>query len=152
MHGSTLMFRSFKHMTRARGEAFPLPGSGAVASRTAGKRLSAMAALSEAPVRSVLRQRLSQFIRYYSIFDRVCQRIFRLFSAVSRRRRPNNPPNTTLFYTLKRNIVTSPSCMTYSLPSRRKRPFSLAACMLPQAFRSSKATISARMKPRSISL
>ena len=41
--------------------------------------------------------------------------------------------------------------MTYSFPSERTRPFSFAAAMLPQRFRSSKATISARMKPRSMS-
>ena len=40
-------------------------------------------------------------------------------------------------YTLKRNSTTSPSLMTYSLPSERTRPFSLAAFMLPQAIRSS---------------
>ena len=46
----------------------------------------------------------------------------------------------------------SPSCITYSLPSSRTRPFSLAAAMEPQAMRSSKATTSARMKPRSKSV
>ena len=40
-------------------------------------------------------------------------------------------------YTLKRKSTTSPSLMTYSLPSERTRPFSLAAFMLPQAIRSS---------------
>ena len=54
-------------------------------------------------------------------------------------------------YTLKRKCVTSPSFITYSLPSRRTRPFSLAAFWLPQACKSSKDTISARIKPFSIS-
>ena len=56
-----------------------------------------------------------------------------------------------LYYTLKRKCVTSPSFITYSLPSRRTRPFSLAAFWLPQACKSSKDTISARIKPFSIS-
>ena len=37
----------------------------------------------------------------------------------------------------------SPSCMTYSLPSLRTSPFSLAAAMEPQATRSLKAMTSA---------
>ena len=45
--------------------------------------------------------------------------------------------NTRNCYTLKRKSTTSPSCMIYSLPSRRARPFSLAAFRLPQATRSS---------------
>ena len=55
-------------------------------------------------------------------------------------------------YTLKRKRTTSPSCITYSLPSERTRPFSLAAAMEPLAIRSSKEMTSARMKPRSKSL
>ena len=55
-------------------------------------------------------------------------------------------------YTLKRKRTMSPSFMTYSLPSERTRPFSLAAFMEPLAFRSSKDTTSARMKPRSKSV
>ena len=55
-------------------------------------------------------------------------------------------------YTLNRNSTMSPSFMTYSLPSERTRPFSLAAFMEPQAIRSSKLTTSARMKPRSKSV
>ena len=45
----------------------------------------------------------------------------------------------------------SPSLTTYSLPSDRSSPFSLAAATLPQAIISSKLMVSARMKPRSIS-
>ena len=37
--------------------------------------------------------------------------------------------------TLKRNSTTSPSCITYSLPSLRMSPFSLAACREPHAIR-----------------
>ena len=55
----------------------------------------------------------------------------------------------TFCHTLKRNSTMSPSFITYSLPSERTSPFSLAAFMEPQALRSSKATTSARMKPRS---
>ena len=55
-------------------------------------------------------------------------------------------------HTLNLNSVTSPSFITYSLPSDRKSPFSFAAAMLPQLLRSSKATISALIKPRSKSL
>ena len=51
--------------------------------------------------------------------------------------------------TLNRKFTTSPSCMTYSLPSLRSRPFALALASVPQALRSSKAMTSARMKPRS---
>ena len=51
--------------------------------------------------------------------------------------------------TLNRKFTTSPSCMTYSLPSLRSRPFALALASVPQALRSSKAITSARMKPRS---
>ena len=39
-------------------------------------------------------------------------------------------------YTLNRKSTTSPSCMTYSLPSERTRPFSLAAAREPQSNRS----------------
>ncbi len=35
------------------------------------------------------------------------------------------------FYTLNRKFSTSPSLTTYSLPSERSRPFSLAALRLP---------------------
>ena len=45
----------------------------------------------------------------------------------------------------------SPSWTTYSFPSERSRPFSLAAATLPQAIISSKLMVSARMKPRSMS-
>lgn len=38
--------------------------------------------------------------------------------------------------TLKRNSTTSPSFITYSLPSERTSPFSLAAAMLPHSIRS----------------
>ena len=34
-------------------------------------------------------------------------------------------------YTLKRKLTTSPSFMTYSLPSERRKPFSLAAAREP---------------------
>ena len=37
-----------------------------------------------------------------------------------------------LHYTLKRKSTTSPSRITYSLPSLRTSPFSLAAAILPQ--------------------
>ena len=52
-------------------------------------------------------------------------------------------------YTLNRKFTTSPSCMTYSLPSLRSKPFAFAFASVPQALRSSKAMTSARMKPRS---
>ena len=55
-------------------------------------------------------------------------------------------------HTLKRNRIMSPSFTTYSFPSERIRPFSLAAAMVPTAIRSSKAITSARMKPRSKSV
>ena len=38
--------------------------------------------------------------------------------------------------TLKRNRTTSPSCITYSLPSERTRPFSRAAASEPSSMRS----------------
>ena len=56
------------------------------------------------------------------------------------------------YQTLNLNRVISPSCITYSLPSERIRPFSRQAAMLPNSFRLSKGTISARMKPRSKSV
>ena len=40
-------------------------------------------------------------------------------------------------HTLNRNSTTSPSCITYSLPSLRTRPFSFAAAIEPLAIRSS---------------
>ena len=40
------------------------------------------------------------------------------------------------FYTLMRNSVTSPSCITYSLPSSRTSPLSRAAALLPHSTRS----------------
>ena len=42
---------------------------------------------------------------------------------------------------MKRNSVTSPSFITYSLPSERTRPFSLQASIVPFASRSANATI-----------
>ena len=54
--------------------------------------------------------------------------------------------------TLKRKLTTSPSFITYSLPSMRYLPASRAAAMEPAIFRSSQATISALMKPRSKSV
>ena len=56
------------------------------------------------------------------------------------------------YYTLNRKLTMSPSFITYSLPSLRTRPLALAAAMEPQAFMSSKAMTSARMKPRSKSV
>lgn len=56
-----------------------------------------------------------------------------------------------IVYTLNRNRTISPSCMTYSLPSLRSTPASRAADIEPYFFRSSNASTSARMKPRSIS-
>src|SRR5687768_3603086 len=55
-------------------------------------------------------------------------------------------------YTLNRNSITSPSCTTYSLPSARILPASLAPASPPKATKSSKAIVSARMKPRSKSV
>ena len=40
-------------------------------------------------------------------------------------------------YTLKRNRMISPSCTTYSFPSKRTRPFSFAAVIVPHLIRSS---------------
>jgi len=54
--------------------------------------------------------------------------------------------------TLKRNSTTSPSDITYSLPSMRTLPAALAEAIEPAATRSSKDTISALMKPRSKSV
>ena len=51
-------------------------------------------------------------------------------------------------YTLKRNSTTSPSAMTYSLPSMRTQPLDLASAMEPASTSWSKLTISALMKPR----
>ena len=56
-------------------------------------------------------------------------------------------PRQVLGYTLNRKLTMSPSFITYSLPSLRTRPFALALAMVPQAFMSSKAMTSARMKP-----
>src|SRR3954449_12227224 len=44
-------------------------------------------------------------------------------------------------YTLKRNSTTSPSCMTYSLPSMRTQPRALASVMEPASTSWSKETI-----------
>ena len=58
----------------------------------------------------------------------------------------------SIYYTLKRNSTTSPSFITYSLPSLLRRPFSLTLLRSPSRTRSSNATTSARMNPRSKSL
>ena len=50
--------------------------------------------------------------------------------------------------TLKRNSTTSPSCITYSLPSMRTLPAAFAAFIEPASSRSANDTISALMKPR----
>ena len=55
-------------------------------------------------------------------------------------------------YTLNLNNSTSPSLTSYSLPSMRYNPFSRAAATEPHLTRSSYATVSALMKPRSKSL
>ena len=52
----------------------------------------------------------------------------------------------------EKNSTTSPSCMTYSLPSERTRPFSLQAAIEPCSTSVSYGTTAARMKPRSKSL
>lgn len=54
-----------------------------------------------------------------------------------------------LFETLKKNSTTSPSCITYSLPSLRTLPFSFAATSEPKDTSVSQFTTSARIKPRS---
>ena len=41
------------------------------------------------------------------------------------------PMRFLVSYTLKRKLTTSPSFMTYSLPSERRKPFSLAAAREP---------------------
>ena len=41
------------------------------------------------------------------------------------------------YHTLNRNKTTSPSCMIYSLPSLRTRPFSFAAAMDPHSISAS---------------
>src|SRR5699024_3731483 len=51
-----------------------------------------------------------------------------------------------------RNSTTSPSCITYSLPSMRTQPLALASAMEPASMSWSKETISALMKPRSKSV
>src|ERR1035437_9671136 len=55
-------------------------------------------------------------------------------------------------YTLKRNSTTSPSRITYSLPSTRALPAERTAARDPASTRSSYPTISALMKPRSKSV
>ncbi len=54
--------------------------------------------------------------------------------------------------TLNLNNITSPSFTAYSLPSMRYNPFSRAAATEPHFTRSSYATVSALMNPRSKSL
>lgn len=53
--------------------------------------------------------------------------------------RPAHPADaeTGRAQTLKRNSTTSPSCITYSLPSMRTLPAALAAAIDPAATRSS---------------
>ena len=62
-------------------------------------------------------------------------------------------PRSLMAYlaTLKRKWAMSPSLITYSFPSRRSRPFLVAAANEPHAIKSSKVTTSARIKPRSMS-
>lgn len=55
--------------------------------------------------------------------------------------------STTAGQTLKRNSTTSPSCMTYSLPSMRALPLERASAIEPASIRSSNEKISALMKP-----
>src|SRR5262249_55571739 len=55
-------------------------------------------------------------------------------------------------HTLNRKCTTSPSWITYSLPSIRSAPASLHFASLPYFSRSSQRITSARMKPRSMSL
>ena len=57
-----------------------------------------------------------------------------------------------LHYTLNLNRTTSPSCITYSLPSSLTSPFSLAPVIPPHLTRSSNETTSALMKPFSKSV
>ncbi len=74
-----------------------------------------------------------------------------LFSSIF----PQSPPcfaAVILDQTLNRKLTTSPSCMTYSLPSLRSRPLARAAARVWHTCRSSKATTSARIKPRSKSV
>jgi hypothetical protein len=54
--------------------------------------------------------------------------------------------------TLKRNNKISPSSTTYSFPSDRISPLSFAAFCEPSRSKSAKASVSARMKPRSKSV
>src|SRR5581483_6871516 len=57
-----------------------------------------------------------------------------------------------LLYVAWRKFITSPSCTTYSLPSRRTSACSRHAASDPRCSSGSQATTSARMKPRWISL
>ena len=50
--------------------------------------------------------------------------------------------------TLNRNSITSPSCTTYSFPSTRSFPASRTFPIVPAAFRSANATVSAAINPR----
>ena len=56
------------------------------------------------------------------------------------------------YYTLNLKRTISPSCITYSLPSRRTSPFSFADAIVPHDIRSLYETISARIKPFSKSV
>ena len=59
----------------------------------------------------------------------------------------------SITYTLNLNNTMSPSCMIYSLPSLRTRPFSFAVTIEPPQFmKSVKAITSALIKPRSKSV
>ena len=84
--------------------------------------------------------------------QRYCQSVesvLHLFQAGTPVGRPPTGVPAFPVYTLNRKRTMSPSFITYSLPSERTRPFSLAADMEPHFFRSSKAMTSARIKPRS---
>jgi hypothetical protein len=55
-------------------------------------------------------------------------------------------------YTLNLKLIMSPSLTTYVFPSSRILPAALTAFSSPKVFKSSNAIVSARIKPRLISL
>ena len=63
----------------------------------------------------------------------------------------SNLNNNYLVYTLNLNNTISPSCITYSLPSERNKPFSFTAFIEPSFIKSSYETTSALINPLSIS-
>src|SRR5699024_7231515 len=79
-------------------------------------------------------------------------RIAQVESTLTRTRVRANHPSDQGLYTLNLNSPTSPSRITYSLPSMRTWPLAFASAIEPASMSWSKETISALMKPRSKSV